>query len=426
MTRPRRWFDPVPFLHLSRMTLIAALTLPMVGCIPRPLPGRNGGDHPADDPTTGVDPEDADAPKPPTASWDPELAPASRSYMDLKELLASEQVDDFEWFLVLAMEYLVLRHIAGRYFVGVEQGWTGEGPGFWLDPQETGPFVGDNFQVDPTGMYTVTDLAVVDDQCATSGIEPGRVFEQGDAAQDWEGICAPLSVLHSLVDQLHVVSEDWDGVVDGDNWAEGMVRAVIRQAGGDPDDPGDRAPSVFWGEIDDAHTAPWNADYDLVSKTDGDWIAQPTGDCDDLREWCEQMETFVEGHNDDCIVGVYGGTLDGEDVGHAMVVYNSHGADEDSAVEFVETATSCYCEVKLVDTSRQDTDGDCVVPRNPGKQLWRFYPDDMTVAASDNGNAAFFNGVGFTMAEFQCWDEDPKPGVEEGAEGQPGEAMPGE
>jgi len=406
--------------------LVAALTLPMVACIPRGLPGQYGGDDPVDDPTTGEDPVDVDAPKPPTAPWDPELAQASRSYLDLMELLASEGVDDFEWFLVLAMEYMMLRHIAGRIFVGVEPGWTGEGPGFWLDPQETRPFVGEDFEVSPDGMYTVKDLAVVDGQCATSGIGPARVFEQGDDEQDWQGICAPLSVLHSLVDQLHVVDEEWDGVVDGDNWGEEMVRAVIRQGGGDPDDPEDRAPSVDDGEVDEAHTANWNVDYDLVSKTDGDWIKQPTGDCEALQEWCEQMETFVEGHNDDCILGVYGGTLDGEDVGHAMVVYNSHGADEDSTVEFVETATSCYCEVKVVDTSRQDTGGDCVVPRHPGKQLWRFYPDDMTVAASDNANAAFFNGIGFTEVEFQCWDEDPKEGVEEGAEGSPGEAMPGQ
>ncbi len=425
MFRSRRWSDDLCPSTLWRAALLALVALPLVACGPTRGCGSPYARGPAYDDSIPTDPDgDADAPKPPTDPWDPDGAAPSMSYMDLVFLIESRMADDFDGMLARALEYLAGRYAAEGFYVGVEPGWNGYGPGFWIDPYVTEPFVGDDFETDPEGMYTVVEFAVVDEHCGVTGITPADVDEQGDQPQRWEGICAPLSVLHSLVDQMHVIGEDWEGVVDGDNWDPDLVRAVITEGGGDPDEREERAFSASEGDYNDAHEADWNEDFEIVSKTGGEWIDEARDDCEALEEWCERMEQLVEEDNDDCVLRVDGATLDGRDVGHAMVVYNSHGADEHTSVQFAETATSCYCEIKVVDTAIQDTDGDCVVPRNPGHQLWRIYPDDIVVVAADNRNAAFFTGLRFANAAFQCWDEDPKEGVGEDDPGRPGDAMP--
>ncbi len=421
---------PTPPTWLWRTALVATLALPLSACNPRGCGvATPGGDRIGGEggewtiPGGGVG--DGDAVKPLNDSYRPDEFASRLSYLRLMRLMDPYLVEDVEGVLVRALEHLAAHYQGHEYLVGVEPGVTGEGPVFWLDPYWTEPFYGEDFEVDPDGLYTVVEFAVLGEDCGTTGIEPESIDEQGDEPARRRGICAPLSVLHSLVDQMGVVPEGWDGVVDGDDWGRGMLAGVITAGGRDPDDPQGRAFSTDSGDYHRAHSADWNADFDIVSKTGGEWIEEARDDCSALEAWCEQMEVYAEEHEDDCILRVNGGTLDGAEVGHAMTVYNSHGADAGSTVGYHETATSCYCEVKVVDTSRQDADGDLVVVRNPGRQLWRIYPDDIVVAASDNANAAFFTGARFQRASFQCWDEDPKEGVDEDAEGRPGDAMPG-
>ena len=428
--RSHRWPDSNTAGWLGRAALVAALALPLsacniAGCCDDVCACEEDDDAGDDDGTIPGDTgEDLDAAKPLNESYVPDEYAPVLTYMLLSRLLDPILVDDPEMLLLRAFEYLNAHYEAHTFLVGVEPGYTGEGPAFWLDPYWTEPFYGPQVETDAEGMYTVVEFAVLGEDCGTTGIDPEVVDEQGDQPARRQGICAPLSVLHSLVDQMYVVPEDWEGVVDGDDWGSEMLGAVITAGGRDPDDPQGRAFSADSGDYDRAHSEAWNADFDIVSKTGGQWIAEERDDCASLKLWCEQMEVFVEEHNDDCILRVNGGTIDGREVGHAMTVYNTHGADAGSTVGYAETDTSCYCDIKVVDTSRQDDAGDLVVPRDPGHQLWRIYPDDVVVAASDNANAAFFTGARFQQVSFQCWDEDPKEGVTEDDEGRPGDAMP--
>ncbi len=349
-------------------------------------------------------------------AWEPPID-KPLSWVQLEALIAVGAYADFTGSLAAGYERLSSNYAPSNIFVAFSPGWDGEGLGVWLDPSLDELFIDDDNVTDVGGLYTIDQFGVSDAHCGLTNIDP----ETG-GANKIQGICANLSVLHSLVDVMGVIRRDWAGVLDGENFSAELVKKVTRAGGSDPEDLPNRG--LPWDQIDDAHEAEWNADWEVVKKTDG-WIDEDRDDCGSLKTWCDQLEYDVENDNDDCVLGLLRPPSEPEandGRAHAMTVWHSFGEDRDQAVEYIETDRNCYCDIRTYNTGKQDNGrGDYVVPHSPGFQVWRIYPDQIVVPMSEN--RGFWLGQGYQHTMFACWDEDPKDGVDVHDVGQPGDAF---
>ena len=229
--------------------------------------------------------------------------------------------------------------------------------------------------------YSLVGLMGGGEYCSGSMDVPAEVSLTGKKG----GICATLAIAHSLVDELGVVSTEWEGVIDGTSWHPDFLKAIAEA--GDQDDGANR--SFADSETDQAHTAPWNEGYTIVEKSDG-WEEAPSdGDTDDLEDWCKELIRLKHSHEDDCLLRFYGKS------GHLMKINNVSYADG-------------VCTINTVNTGRQDSNANDFrnVPRAPGSQTWAVSASVRPVMVGGTNTKAW-NSFGFNRTTFRCFDEDP-------------------
>ncbi len=287
-------------------------------------------------------------------------------------------------------------------------------------------FAEQDFEPDPEGYYTIDidNWAVSTDVCGSIGIQldPARDGEPG-------GICGTLAVAHSLVNRLNVVKSTWDNVyedTDGDgvkdSWDPDFIKAIQDASGNDDGNRG-----LDLDEIEDAHTADWNEKWTVENTwTLVHWESMPyiignpqwyDDDCDDLKEWCEDIAKATNEWDDDCIITMHGGGLAGFPFsGHAI-----------AASKVTWNESECRCEVIAADTGKQDSPKNDYkgVPKSPGFHTWTFGKmGDIGVIKGSNQN--FWNDQPYSSAKVHCFDEDPRfsyLGLKK-REDKPGDAFP--
>jgi hypothetical protein len=350
-------------------------------------------DSPADDSEaehddTGVDEDDADHPDLP---WtDPEEEAAGLGFVDLYALLDWGGFVEEDVFEVLdpSLTLLEVGFPEGIYVGVVKPGsFPDEGHVLWLHTEGIEDiFIGEAPTLDEGGLYTLLEMAVVGEGCAQTNIP--LVYDSGTAPTLDGGICGHLSIAHSLVRQLGVVSKDWDGIrsEDGKSWDPDFLKA-IGTAGGVT---GTKR-TMSEAKIDKAHTADWSTRYELEATTG--WV-QSTQTCESIEEWCKLLIKKQSDYGDDCVLGL-SGKKKGKNTGHVMHVRSATFAD-------------CTCTIKVTDTGRQDEGrGDYKdVPYAPGTAVWQIAPNQ--VVHTEGIGARFWNGMGFNTARFKCYDEDKK------------------
>ncbi len=281
-------------------------------------------------------------------------------------------------------------------------------------------FEGQDFETDPQGWYTVASFAVGSEFCSLLDFQLGVL-------QDGGGICGPIAIAHSLVHRLGVVDSEWDNVfedTDGDgeedSWDPDFLKAIVEAGGVE----GDGHKGMTTQQISDAHTADWNEKWPVErSRNTGlklGWKKMPKvpsnpgwfdDDCDDLKDWCETLSEASSDYGDDCILA-----MDNGSDAHVAPIMNATWHEDE-----------CYCEVRIVDTGKQDPKGDYTgVPKSPGYQTWTFGKKS-DIAHTKGTSKNFWNALRFKNAQYTCYDENRRTLEKLGLktyESKPGEAFP--
>ncbi len=234
---------------------------------------------------------------------------------------------------------------------------------------------------DVEGVYTIVGFATDGETCATT-----EISDEESLNGEPGGICAHLSIAHSLVYQLTVVESGWSGVIDGANWDADFLRA-IQTATGDTD--GKRGKSR--DETETAHEADWNQKWKVEQSLD--WTEMPTGsDCDELKTWCDSIKKYLD-EDDDCIISLRRAS---PARGHQVKI-NSASWD----------ATNCKCKVEAVNTGKQDgsaNDYENVPIFAAGKHNWEFGKDG-AIGVTSGPSKNFWN-LRYNTAAVSCYDEE--------------------
>lgn len=236
----------------------------------------------------------------------------------------------------------------------------------WADPSQLAGF-------EPVawldGELPITELCVADSVCG--GCSP---FGAGDlevnTVGSFKGICGVLSVAHSLVYKLGVVSEadalvDRDGDGTRETWNGDLLNRIRRKSGHDAA----RGTTVS-GEQDAYEDFDNGEDFDIEcggeqEQDDYDWDGG-TVDADELQAWCEGLDQQADEDDEDCTFLIRGETSalnadgSGKYAGHAMHIKSVNW-----------DAATGTCQITTVDTGIQSANhnGDDV-PANPGEQTW--------------------------------------------------------
>lgn len=318
-----------------------------------------------------------------------------RAFVALDDLLLVGEDIDGE----LASLGEALAEVEATAFVAMLPGW-GEGPAVFVDPSLSDVLL-EGSPLDPEGIYSMVDVAFDDGSCLVVEVPPEDAKQKGTN----KGICAHIAIAHSLVDNLDIVSEDWKGVLDGDTWGDDFLKRIIAGAGGE------RAPS--WKGIEDTHTADWNSKWEVTETKTSD--REQGDDCEELEEWCKELEKFVEVDDDDCLLKLYGSGSS-----HMMPIPSG----KSTSVTFTKQSTLCHCNIETVDTGKQDPKDDLKgVPRRPGRQLWKISPHTINIASGSYRDRVFWNTRNFRFARYMCFGEFLKDGVSESAPEKPGKAF---
>ncbi|MCC7534701.1 MAG: hypothetical protein IT379_00730 [Deltaproteobacteria bacterium] len=318
----------------------------------------------------------------------------------------------------------------GTTFAEVSPGREPGAPTLTVNPRAiAGAFEGQEFSPAPDGVYTIRSFAVSSADCGRTGLVPTLESEPTSAepSPDGEpisvagteagtradptglqgGICAPLSVAHSLVNVLGVVDPAWGGVtvdwlsggarVSGLWWHPGFLKQVVRVG-----DQGTGNRSLSDDETTQAHTADWSSDYEVYVSHARDEVTRD--DQIERQRWCLDL-ALRKASGDDCVL-----RLENDDDAHLM-----------SIRDVTWNPVSGNCDIVTDDTGKQDSERNdfLFVPASPGEQTWSVGAGlifNVRGAASN-----FWNGQGFDRATFWCYAARLKPGAT-GANPRPGAA----
>jgi hypothetical protein len=271
----------------------------------------------------------------------------------------------------------------GDAFVAMLPGFTEGAPSVFLDAEVAAELLADQpITPDREGAYTVVSGAASDESCGTMEIAL-EATPNGLSG----GICATLSIAHSLAFRLGVVPIGWDGVLSGDNWEADYLKAIY-EASGDAD----AQRGLTREQISRAHTADWNSGYTITQSLD--WTERPAGGkCDVLEDWCNDI-IEKQDERDDCILVVRGGSLS-RPRGHAMPIQTASW-----------DANACHCVFQTANTGTQDSAAHdfARVSRAPGNQTWEV-PAHGPIPVTAGPSQGFFNNR-YDRADVACFDAD--------------------
>jgi len=226
------------------------------------------------------------------------------------------------------------------------------------------------------------------------------VVQDTRASHGQGGICGEISIAHSLVRRLQVVDTMWGGVLTmGHRWDRDFLQAIASAGGA--------TRTMSPDQVDQAHTADWNTDQEIVQTHDrigavGVWGME-------YEDWANLLARQFSEFNRDCVLYLYrnwasfGG-------GHMAYIESARWNEETEEVE-----------VLVLNTGKQEADGTATfrqVPFDPGRQTWFISSSGIR---AEGGDENFWNSRGYDWAYFSCYgvrDADSRPS------GQPGSAMP--
>ncbi len=277
-----------------------------------------------------------------------------------------------------------------------------------------------NLPAAPDGLYTGVGMTFISanpefDNIFSFNTIVSSMIDTHKTVADSGGCCSTLAIAHSLVRKMGgIVTEDdatidTDGDGDPDEWDPDFLKKV-REATGDDDD----CRGLSDGEAEDGHEADWNESWGVNQIDDNEPLHDDDGgDCDDLKERCENLIKRLE-TNDDITMRVFGKDgKKGDEWGHLAPVESASYSN----------GPPCKCEITITRTSRQEPNGRVDykdIPYNPGTATYTITSDGTDTSVSNTE----FPSSTINLLEFDSFDEHAKnSGVQATDQGEPGSAL---